>query len=444
MKTIHTIHKQLPSNRIFNNWTLLLLALFLFAAPGYTQLTVSTTNGNVGIKTTEIKDALTVNGHTSFRNAGTRYLKFDNTWNGGLDPGIDINGFLWKASGQAGYGSDTIRYYQLYNYEEDKLFFDADNNIINGAHMVIQRDGNVGIGTTDPLNKLHVEGDALFSSAVGDLKFGFPTGNGWGLATIGGGSDLILASYTNTSTEAGFSQKVLFKGNGTNGFGTSNPQRVLHAESSGAGGALRLTRTGSTVILDAGAELNEASMGTTSNHPFRLMTNNAVRMQIQADGNVGIGTTSAAFPLTVNGNAYISGDLTVASDVQLKEDIRPVRNALGTIGRLNPVTYRYRVSEFPELRLSENNKIGLIAQELEEILPELVTPAGKALRINGESVDLKSVNYLELIPVLIAGIQELEATVSEKEDQIETLSKRLEKVESLLVSLKAAKQGLDN
>jgi hypothetical protein len=317
--------------------------------------------------------------------------------------------------------------------------------VTNGStRMHIKADGNVGIGTTEPLNKLQVNGDAIFNSSIGNLKFGFPTGPGWGYATTGGGSILYLYSFSNTSTEEGQTHRVTFNSNGTNGFGVVSPAKALHAESASSGGALRLTRSGSSVVLDAGSEINEGFIGTTSNHNFRLLSNGAVRMHIAADGNVGIGTTTPSFPLEVTGDAYITGDLTVASDRNLKKDIQPIDGALATIGNLNPVSYYYKTDEYPSMKLSEKKKMGLIAQELEQVLPNLVSEAGTVAHSNGEMVSMKSVNYLELVPVLIKAIQELEDKVDQRDALIETLSLQLAKVEALaseLESLKASVKG---
>ena len=121
-------------------------------------------------------------------------------------------------------------------------FFDNDADFANGTHLSIERDGDIGIGVTDPLNKVHIKGDVLIDSGSGFLKFGFPTGKGWGLATTNAGGTLYLNSYSNTSTEAGSSISTTFLNDGKVGIGTTNPEKMLHASSSIAGGALRLTR----------------------------------------------------------------------------------------------------------------------------------------------------------------------------------------------------------
>ena len=86
-----------------------------------------------------------------------------------------------------------------------------------------------------------------------------------------------------------------------------------------------------------------------------------------------------------------------------------IESATETINRLNPVTYEFRSDEFPELKLSEGQRWGLIAQEVESVLSvllDLVSDNGSATHIDGEEMNIKSVNYIDLIPMLIKAIQE--------------------------------------
>lgn len=334
--------------------------------------------------------------------------------------------------------------YMVFNYAEDKLLFDTDNAIANGAHLTIEQGGNIGINETDPVNLLHVNGDALFNSAVGNLKIGYPAGDGWGFATLGGGETLLFRTFTNTGTEADGTTRIAFENTGDCGFGLINPERRLHAESSGAGGALRLTRETSSCIVDAGAEINEGFIGTSSVHPFRILTSNSVRMQIAANGDVGIGTISPTFKLHVNGSAYLTGDLTVASDRQIKKDIVPVSDALSVISEIQPVEYSYRTDEFPELNFKSDRKMGLIAQDLEKVLPDLVSDAGSVTKSDGSTVALKSINYVELVPLLIEAVKELDAKVDARDQQIKALEDKVARLDKLEAQMEAIREELGN
>ncbi|MES2679236.1 MAG: tail fiber domain-containing protein [Bacteroidota bacterium] len=130
------------------------------------------------------------------------------------------------------------------------------------------------------------------------------------------------------------------------------------------------------------------------------------------------------------GNAKVTGFLlvnttTYTSDKKLKRDIKPMVNGLEKIKLLKPSTYNFKTDEeFKNMNLPKEKQLGLIAQELEEIFPELVTTNAAFTHkdMDGKTTtsipEYKSVNYVGLIPVLISGIQE-------QQKQIENLEARL-------------------
>lgn len=141
----------------------------------------------------------------------------------------------------------------------------------------------------------------------------------------------------------------------------------------------------------------------------------------------------------VNGNINHTGSITNTSDRRLKENIQPLESGLSTIMKLNPTTYNFRGNgEYNGLKLSTGLHYGLIAQEVEQVLPSLVKdnvhtytelvnePSGPN-QSNGDEViktmDYKSMNYTELIPVLIKAVQE-------QQEEIEKLQKEIEKLKS--------------
>ena len=134
-------------------------------------------------------------------------------------------------------------------------------------------------------------------------------------------------------------------------------------------------------------------------------------LTLRESGRVGINDSTPSFDLDVNGDGNFTGELTAASDLKLKRNIVSIAGATETINQLNPVTYEFRSDEFPDLKLSEGQRWGLIAQEVEAILPDLISENGSAVHRNGEDMSIKSLNYIDLIPVMIKAIQEQDAEI---------------------------------
>jgi hypothetical protein len=126
-----------------------------------------------------------------------------------------------------------------------------------------------------------------------------------------------------------------------------------------------------------------------------------------------------------NGNVMCTGAY-FGSDRKLKTDIAPLSGSLDKIMQLKPTTYKFRTNEFPNMNLPVNNQIGLIAQDLEKVFPDLVKDTPEETRIeNGNKIQIhpefKAVQYVQLIPVLIGGIQEQQSTISELNKSVESL-----------------------
>ncbi|MEX1275469.1 MAG: tail fiber domain-containing protein [Bacteroidota bacterium] len=144
--------------------------------------------------------------------------------------------------------------------------------------------------------------------------------------------------------------------------------------------------------------------------------------------------------LSVNGNITYSGSLTSTSDRRLKENIRPLRNALDAIMKLSPSSFHFRSGEsYPGLTLSKGEHFGLIAQDVETVLPSLVqTQTHRYTELPGEpgghgrieppaatekELEYKSVNYVELIPFLIKAVQEQQERINAMKEEIEQLKR---------------------
>lgn len=115
-----------------------------------------------------------------------------------------------------------------------------------------------------------------------------------------------------------------------------------------------------------------------------------------------------------------------------KKNIRPLDGALDKIMALKPKRYEMRTDEFKErLTLVEGSQYGLIAQEVETVLPTLVTQvkaparlteADRKAKTKKEGLAYKSVNYIELVPILVKAMQEQEAKIEALQAEVARLS----------------------
>jgi len=148
--------------------------------------------------------------------------------------------------------------------------------------------------------------------------------------------------------------------------------------------------------------------------------------------NVGIGTQTPMFRFDVMGNGNFTGELTASSDARLKKNVKDIENATATLAALRPVSYQFRAEDYPELALSTGHRFGLIAQEVENILHELVVHKMKAETINGEETFFKSVNYIDMISILIKANQEQEEQILQLKAANNSIQARVEKLEKLI------------
>ncbi len=151
------------------------------------------------------------------------------------------------------------------------------------------------------------------------------------------------------------------------------------------------------------------------------------------DGTVFIETDAltTGYELYVNGSALASGGTWDTSDMRFKTNINTVYNALNIVDRLRPVRFEWK--DNIEFKTVEDQSIGFIAQELDMVLPELVTIA------NNDDGSL-AVNYNGIIPINTAAIKELVNRTENRDEnlqnQIDDLRQENNKLRLMLEELK--------
>jgi hypothetical protein len=181
-------------------------------------------------------------------------------------------------------------------------------------------------------------------------------------------------------------------------------------------------------------------------------------------GVLGRGSSAAVYGYSTgwagyfSGKVYSSGGYTT-SDQKLKQNIRDFASAMDIINKLKPKQYEFRQDgNYKLMNLPQGSHFGLIAQDVEKVLPDLVNdtkfetavahpPAPEAasqqtqeFRKTGtqsEIIEFKALNYSELIPVLIKGMQELSTINDEKDTRIDAQQKQINELQKQIDELKA-------
>jgi len=331
-----------------------------------------------------------------------------------LNGGMGINGRLSLPSGSGWVGMLSFDH-NVSNGSSRKWFIHTDyqsygdfaittqstqsaNTVPDIGRFYISPNGNTGIGyISDQGYKLAVNGTLMATGTVNTYA-------GEGIKMIADAA--YLSGYNSANTvRQGYLQ---FTGNavyisaesGTGDIALINKSAVLIRND--VGGEARIQLQGSQAgvkqyyiknsiqgISNTGFSIRNASDGTT---PFYIDGSDNSHF----NGNV----TASNF--ISNGNVIAAGEIVAysASDERLKENIQPLNNSLDVINKLNPVQYNWN-EKAKELNPNKDEKtdVGVIAQQLKEVLPNLVH--------NIYNDEFLSVDYIKLIPYLIGAIQEL-------------------------------------
>ncbi|MDD5291874.1 MAG: tail fiber domain-containing protein, partial [Candidatus Omnitrophica bacterium] len=309
-------------------------------------------------------------------------------------------------------------------------------NGTNGR-MVLDSNGNVGIGTTSPSAKLDVEtssgGAATIGSSGNSASADYAVAMGYN--TTASGSDSTAMGYDTTAsglhstamgistTASGFSSTAMNYNTTASGSGSTAMGYNTTAESYAGFAIGRFNAGGGTasswVVTDP---LFEIGIGTSSSAKANALT-------VLKNGNVGIGTTNPVVKLDVDGD--IAGDLIstggsyvgyiastgagaykltrYSSSRRYKENITDFNLGMDVVKKMRPVEFNWKSTG--------DRDFGFIAEEAEDINPLLVT------KINGE---IESFKYMAYTAVLTNAIQEQQKKIEELEKRLEELEKRLQ------------------
>ncbi|MEO8150100.1 MAG: tail fiber domain-containing protein, partial [Bacteroidia bacterium] len=261
------------------------------------------------------------------------------------------------------------------------------------------------------------------STSNGVLAFaGGAVDNNYGLNTIVSGSTGttnygVKAEVSTTNATTNYGAYIATTGSSTNDIG-------VDAIAYGATGMNSIN----VGVRGCGGLSPTAFLGANLGGHFEATGGNAFTYGVFASGPTGncTSTSSAACP---GGAAFFDGNVVVmgtfqGSDSKLKTNVTDVTNAIGIINQLQPKTFNFDTAQYNFMHLEGDLQYGLIAQQLQPVLPQCVRPFGRPAQVDTSGnllhpqVDFLAVNYTMLIPILIAGMKEQQLQINDLAAQV--------------------------
>jgi hypothetical protein len=222
-----------------------------------------------------------------------------------------------------------------------------------------------------------------FSTAIGDSVVAFGTESlAMGHLTLAQGMNSIAIGFNSTAN-----------GDNSNAMGTNTTAEGNYSTTLGFN-----TNTNSSYSLAIGRYNDDNGSPTDWNPDDDIFT-------------IGDGTSyfdrSNLLSVKKNGDLWIQGSFAETSDIRLKSDIARLEGTIDKIRQLNGINFYWKDKE----TMGNEKHIGLIAQDVEKVFPELV----------GENEGYKTTNYIGLIPVLIEALKEQQLMIDELQSQLEQM-----------------------
>ena len=338
------------------------------------------------------------------------------------------------------------------------IFRPADNTVAlgtaNAERVRIDSSGNVGIGTTTPTAPLHIEGGTtsevikVEADANPYVRF-VQNGTNVGFLQFSGGSAYLSnQSAGSLLFRTNNTDKMVITSAGNVGIGTTSPSYRLHVDNDASNtnsAALYVKNPNSSTAAVIAEFVGDSdsiqikNIGTGDYAIYNTQQSNGIAL---FDGTGGVeirynGATVLEADSTggvkVTGQLSATGDVVAySSDERLKENIKPIENAVDKIKQLNGVTFDWneKSQELGFEPSTKTNDVGVIAQDVEAVFPQLVHLApfdigsdeeGKATSRTGE--DYKTVNYARLTAVLIEAVKEQQKQIDELKEIINGFTK---------------------
>jgi hypothetical protein len=346
----------------------------------------------------------------------------------------------------------------------------------NGFHSMC------GSGIAKGVLSVDANGDVIYVNATqatglnligtNDIAYGFPTGERTGIVSIGdstGNAKLNVianaegtAIYGNANATSGINRGVY--GQASNSAATEN-YGVFGQASEGTrcyGGYFDAFNAGGSTSVGSLSQAlganptgnNYGAWGTAGNTGVNYGVRGNATANANSSFSVGVygevsGSTGARWAIYANGDAFSTGTWQ-SSDAKLKNNIVPITNAVELLAQLQPKTYTFERERFSQLNLPDGTQSGLLAQDLEALLPEAVKDVSLPAQFDAsgkqisEGIDFKAINYTALIPYVIQAINEQNLIIEEQSKTIAQQIAQLTALEQAIGTIVSEEEVMQN
>jgi hypothetical protein len=344
------------------------------------------------------------------------------------------NSKLYQTGGKIGVGMTT-----------PSVALDVNGRVnVSKAYRILGLDVLVAPGTTTTSNNVGVGFQALSSNSTGldNTAVGQSalhvitsgsndTGIGFGaLQADNAGYNTAVGAFAMLSNTMGISNtasgEFALEANTIGNYNTALGQFALPANTTGSSNIAIGHQAAQSVSAANSNNIHIGSSGASADSGVIRIGTIGTQTSFFAAGISGVTTgVNDAVPVMVDSNGQLG---TVSSSRRFKEDIEDMGNVSEGLMRLRPVTFRYQK---PFADGSKPLQYGLVAEEVAEVYPDLVTHSADG--------QVETVKYQVLDSMLLNEVQKQQALIRQQQMEIDGLKAKLEKVEASLASISRAK-----
>ena len=315
--------------------------------------------------------------------------------------------------------------------------------------LKVTGEGDVGVNTNNPSGLFHIFGGETNSSFGKSIKIIAQAGSdSGGYVLLEGGQGGLSSNFD----YVGDGGRILVEGGKNDGYG--GDIHILSGDGPDYGGDINIETSSHISFPDDNKQFrpeSQVKVGDVNIHTgnsngqggnIRIYTGtdnaggNGIEIYTQGSENAFISLTTGDYGdltltagsdgdvivnpetglFSLNGSGTYSGTWTQASDERYKKDVKPLENSLDKIKQLIPVKYEWKKDEYPDKSFQDGKQIGLIAQDVEKVFPQLVST---------DSDGYKSIDYSKINVLLIEAIKEQQKSIEDLKKEVGELSSKL-------------------